>query len=232
MAPRRRAPAYTPAAEALALVFALLPVDVRLRCREVCTAWRDVLADRSLWTRLDVSPSGGLTRPLATALFAAAVARARSALTHLDVSGCGERIEQSVLLRALVGRRSRRTLQDVRICGLGALGIGWCGLSVRILLSRTPALRVLEADLVVGDICGQAALDARRLLRAQPGACPGAPPGCAVRVRTLFCLLPLDRTVEEEWAAPLHALAADVAAHAPLERLRLMGFFGLRLRRC
>jgi hypothetical protein len=30
-------------------IFSLLPVDVRLRCAEVCKAWRDALAERSLW---------------------------------------------------------------------------------------------------------------------------------------------------------------------------------------
>ena len=34
---------------ALALrVFALLPLDIRLRCAEVCRAWHKALADRSL----------------------------------------------------------------------------------------------------------------------------------------------------------------------------------------
>ena len=32
-------------------IFALLPVDCRLRCAEVCRAWRAALAERSLRTR-------------------------------------------------------------------------------------------------------------------------------------------------------------------------------------
>jgi hypothetical protein len=56
MPPRRRLRADAPCAvEALTLVFSLLPVDARLRCREVCRAWRDALAASSLWTRLDLS---------------------------------------------------------------------------------------------------------------------------------------------------------------------------------
>ncbi len=34
-------------------IFALLPVDARLRCREVCCGWRAVLRERSLWLRLE-----------------------------------------------------------------------------------------------------------------------------------------------------------------------------------
>jgi hypothetical protein len=35
-------------------IFSLLPVDTRLRCREVCRAWCATLENRSLWTRLDL----------------------------------------------------------------------------------------------------------------------------------------------------------------------------------
>ena len=37
------------------LIFLALPVDARGRASCVCRAWRDVLADPSLWTRLDMS---------------------------------------------------------------------------------------------------------------------------------------------------------------------------------
>ena len=37
-------------------IFALVPVDSRLRCAEVSPAWRDALAERALWTRLDLLP--------------------------------------------------------------------------------------------------------------------------------------------------------------------------------
>jgi hypothetical protein len=35
-----------------ALIFSLLPVDLRLRCREVSPAWRDALNNPWLWTEL------------------------------------------------------------------------------------------------------------------------------------------------------------------------------------
>jgi hypothetical protein len=70
-------------------VFALLPVDTRLRCREVCRAWRDGVIAPSLWTALDLSPRGGVARRAATcSLLRAAAARAGNALEALDLSEC------------------------------------------------------------------------------------------------------------------------------------------------
>jgi hypothetical protein len=43
------------------LVFARLPVDARARCAAVCRGWAATLADVSLWTRLDLSDSSGVT---------------------------------------------------------------------------------------------------------------------------------------------------------------------------
>ncbi len=99
MPPRRSsrlqaaAPAYDPFAalpHALLLaLFALLPVDQRLRCAEVCRGWRALLSDVSLWLRLDLSPAGGVARDAATnALLRAAAARAAGGLRALDVDDC------------------------------------------------------------------------------------------------------------------------------------------------
>ena len=38
----------------VALIFRLLPVDTRLRCREVARGWRDALEDHRLWAELDL----------------------------------------------------------------------------------------------------------------------------------------------------------------------------------
>jgi hypothetical protein len=70
-------------------VLSRLPVDCRLRCREVCRAWRAALNERSLWRRLDLSPAtGGLARVTSDGLLRAAAARAAGHLETLDVSGC------------------------------------------------------------------------------------------------------------------------------------------------
>jgi hypothetical protein len=224
MPPRRRAPpACAASAEALALVFALLPVDVRLRCREVCTSWRHVLSDRALWTRLDLSSrarAGGLTRPITEGLFAAALARAAGALTWVDVTGCGSRLSPGVLMHGLLD--SRATLREVHMTSTLALPAEGADL----LMSSMPRLRVLEMDLGTPDVCGGSELALRRLLRAATGACPGAPAGCELRVRTLDTWLRQREGSEAERVAALHALAEDVGAHEPLRTLKLCGLVG------
>jgi hypothetical protein len=59
----RESSALPPLPLSLALaIFALLPVDQRLRCREVCRGRRAVLTEEiSLWRRLDLSASGGIS---------------------------------------------------------------------------------------------------------------------------------------------------------------------------
>ena len=63
-------------------ILARLPVNTRLRCIEVNRAWRALLADTSLWKRLDV---GGAR--FRVSLFRAAVAKAGGQLRCLDVAG-------------------------------------------------------------------------------------------------------------------------------------------------
>jgi hypothetical protein len=73
------------------LILALLPVDTRLRCAEVCRGWRAALAERSLWLRLALSPESGVTRAMPAiteALLRAAVARAGGGLLSLAVVDC------------------------------------------------------------------------------------------------------------------------------------------------
>ena len=41
--------------ELAALIFQLIPVETRLRCREVARGWRDALEDHRLWEELDLS---------------------------------------------------------------------------------------------------------------------------------------------------------------------------------
>ena len=73
--------------ELASLVFAqLLPVDSRLRCREVCRGWRAFLADARHWQVLDLSLSSGVARRL-LALLRAASERAQGTLRELDESG-------------------------------------------------------------------------------------------------------------------------------------------------
>ena len=70
--------------DALALrICSVLPCDVRLRCREVCRAWRDALGDARLWTVLDLSVSSGVVARVTPALLRAAAARASGRMERL-----------------------------------------------------------------------------------------------------------------------------------------------------
>jgi hypothetical protein len=91
-------------------ILGALPVDARARAAAVCRAWRDALAGREAWRRLDLSTASGVPERLRTADFLrAAAARAHGSrtvggdelgsgddgggsglgggLTHLDLTG-------------------------------------------------------------------------------------------------------------------------------------------------
>ena len=63
-----------------------LPCDVRLRCREVCRAWRNALAEPCLWTELDLTETSGVTARITPALLLAAEASAEGELECLSVT--------------------------------------------------------------------------------------------------------------------------------------------------
>ena len=56
-----------------------LPCDARLRCREVCPAWRDALAEPRLWTELDLTATSCCGAPHAHAAASCRRTRWRSA---------------------------------------------------------------------------------------------------------------------------------------------------------
>jgi hypothetical protein len=188
---------------ALALkIFAALPADTRLRCAEVCREWRAMVAERSLWTRLDLSATSGVThrgwrgRP---ALLRAAAAKAGGALQALDVYGVLERLLNDDTLREVVAAnagalRELRCLKAQRFPGLTVP-------QLEALLSAAPLLRVCEAEL------SSSAAEARRALRNEGVFGP-------LRLRTACVRLEGD-------AATHVSLCADVAAHASLTDLTL-----------
>jgi hypothetical protein len=125
-------------------VLALLPVDQRLRCREVCRAWCAALEERSLWTRLDLSDGSGVAAAhLAHAAgLLAAAARAGGQLQSLDVTGCA-RLDFDVL-RAVVGG-SAATLRTLR------LSKGFTTEQLADLLRAAPQLHLLHAARLLCD---------------------------------------------------------------------------------
>jgi hypothetical protein len=174
-------------------ILSLLPADARLRACEVCRGWRDALAERSAWARLDVSDGAGLAQPATLALFRAAAARAGGRLAALDVSGCTS-ITHEPLLAVVTANSGALTELRVACC----------------IYDNTPTIAELEdlcraaprlATLHADAYCFNAA-EAARLLR-------GDAPFAAVRP----CHLMVDFHNPNGVASAL-ALAADLAAHA------------------
>jgi hypothetical protein len=83
MPPRRSARAAASAAATAAplsplpqsivrAVFARVPVDTRLRCREVSHGWCNTLSDAAFWTELDLSDASGVVARITPKLLRAA----------------------------------------------------------------------------------------------------------------------------------------------------------------
>ena len=67
-------------------IFGFMPADARALAALVCRAWRDAVAEPSLWTRLDLSPASGVSVATTDAVLRGAAARARGQLTALVLS--------------------------------------------------------------------------------------------------------------------------------------------------
>ena len=211
MPPRRRARvdgAAAPPAAALASVlllphalllaiFALLPVDARLRAAAVCRAWRQALADRALWTTLDFS---GITCALTDALLRAAAARARGELRSLTLCEDDDLSHQALFE---VARANADTLTELR--GVEHDDTGEWQLAA--LLAAAPRLRVLQADVathsarVLAMLSNQAPYDVLRLRRL------------TLRFGWRWISAPPEARL---------ALATALGGHTSLERLSLM----------
>jgi hypothetical protein len=202
-------------------IFAQLPVDLRARCACVCRGWRATLSERSLWTRLDVSRTSGVTKRVTDELLRGAAARAGGELQALDVSGCLALSHEALLAVATANADSLRELRHAATASAKtlyhvALANPLSLEDAQALLRAAPRLRVLDAD--VG--CGIVA-DARRALRAEEGLL--AP----LRAHGLRLWDPLGRRYFDPngagTEADVLALAADVAGHAWLQELCLHG---------
>jgi hypothetical protein len=179
-----------------------LPADERARCAAVCRGWRVLLADPSLWTRLDLTVDGGFFRSLRDGVLRGAAARAGGALQTLDMRTELHRGEVYYINAALLAviRANADTLQEVHMIRN----------PVRVemlapLLRAGPALRTLSA-------AAECVLEeASALLRNEP-------PYGALRLQKL-----------EVWAAdlgntgkPLLGIAAALATHTSLRELKLI----------
>lgn len=181
-------------------VFARVPVDTRLRCTEVNKAWRALLADTRFWTSLDVSLSSGCVR-FSEALFRVAVAKAGGQLLRLDVTGLqsyGRSHLSHVALLAAINANT--SLIELRVGGRRLLDT-----HVKSTIALLPCLTSFEASVSVSSIG-----EARAMLR-------NVFPFGALRLSGLGVL----REGEDAPVNSVADFAADVAAHATLERLVL-----------
>jgi len=137
--------------ELASLVFALLPVDSRLRCRKVCRGWRAFLADVRFWQVCNLSATSGVARR-SPALLRAASERAHGTLRELDVSGWyrkaalqgEETLNDEQLLPVL--RANAASLLDLRARGAVGSFVNTSAATIEQLLTAAPRLRLLECD--------------------------------------------------------------------------------------
>jgi hypothetical protein len=184
-------------------IASLLPADARACAACVCRGWGAVLSDVRLWTRLNLSPSSGVRVRVTDAVLAGAAAKARGQLAALDVSGCDHVSFDAVLA---VVRANGGALRE--LCA------GVCEHSkpqtldadhIESLLLAAPQLTACHADVFGWSSVG----DARRMLRNEPPFQP-------LRLRTLRTEFGHDAD-----EASVREVAADVAAHASLQRVEL-----------
>jgi hypothetical protein len=177
------------------VLFLALPVDERARAACVCRSWRAFLADPSLWQVLDLSPAGGVAAARVTEnLVRGAVARAAGQLRTLSINDDPDWLHIAFLVELIESNGAE--LQQVNA------GVWLSTAQLRNVFAAAPRLQVLNGRVM--DQC-TALLP---VLRKEP---PYAP----VRVDELVVCL------QDTEGAEVLALAAAVAAHEPLECLRL-----------
>ena len=178
-------------------IWASLPVEVRLRCREVCYAWRDALNELRLWTQLDLTGVSGVVARVTPTLLLAASARAGGQLRRLHVTQAAS-LHSAVLA---VIADDANTLRLLRLTfGRGILDYYPCN-HLETLLRAAPRQCVVEADAFVDR-------RPRTMLRNEP-------PFQALRLRWLRINGARMR------ANDVVALAAELAAHSSLRKLTL-----------
>ena len=183
-------------------ICALLPVDARARCATVSPGLRALLADCSLWTRLDLSEASGITCRVSDGVLRGAAARAGGALQTLILEHtrkCG--ITDAALLEVV--KANAGALQELRMWPC----LAYIGNLLNV-LRAAPALRVLSLRVICGvDI-------APDMLRNEP---PYGP----LRLETLE-VLPPNLSDDPMTVASVMALIEALPAHAALRGLRIV----------
>ena len=182
-------------------ILAALPVDTRLRCFEVSRSWRAVLAERSLWTTLDMRVLDTRVADL-SALLRAAAAHAGGQLDVLHLPAWDRDIHGALLAVLVANASTMRELTFQRWDGNDELPPPHMFLVP--LLRAAPALSLLET----GVWCRQENL--MTVLRKEP---PYAP----LRIKALEFSSLLYTPDPLDWLV----VSAGLALHRSLEFLDL-----------
>jgi hypothetical protein len=202
----RQSSALSPLPLAIVLhIFSVLPLDERARCALVCRGWRAAVSEPSLWTRLHLSATAGLTFAVTDSALLSLAAKARGALQQLAVTFTDE-LSHDTLLE--VATASAGALRELRTCAVKGKELGYD--EVCALARAAPLLRLFQADVACGDVA-----QLRRMLRNEDELAP-------LQLRRLR-IAPVDDADEEDTlsAADVTLLAPDLAAHAHVEELDL-----------
>ena len=187
-------------------VFLALPVDARGRACCVCRAWRDALADPSLWSRLDMSPFVEVEEERFVAVLHGAAGRAQGQLCVLDLSQ--EHVSMDDLLPVLTANAG--SLRELHLLPVDGDDVDVCP-TVEAVVAAAPLLQVVTADEV-----GCTWKDAPRMLRAEP---PFAPLQIRHRLHVSFTGAEYDDGMEN--FGPFAAALADVTLQPALSELRV-----------
>jgi hypothetical protein len=202
-------------------VLARLPVDARARACVVCPAWNTALAERSLWTRLDLSPASGVAVAATEAVLEAAAARAGGQLEALDISGVYA--SHAALLAVVTANAG--ALRELRTCSP-------CGRSPS---GQNAPLQTRDSPLDIEEV--EELLRAAPLLQAfdaavgcdaaaAPLALRNVPPFAPLRVHCLYMALDADMDDNGDPQPPMNeaaalTLAGDMAGHTWLREISL-----------
>ena len=121
------------------LVFLALPPDARGRACCVCRAWRDALADPSLWTRLDLS---FVRTERVGSVLRNAAGRSLGLLRELDLSQ--QDVEWRLLLPVLTANAG--SLRELHLLKVSARDVGDGRLAVEAVVAAAPLLQVLTSE--------------------------------------------------------------------------------------
>ena len=107
--------------EILVLILMCLPLDARLRAREVSRGWRALLSEPRFWLVLDFSAGSGVVACVTEKLLFAAGERRRGNLHTLDLTGANHSLDPEHLVQFVAAHsQSLRSVTAPRSYGLSA----------------------------------------------------------------------------------------------------------------